>query len=131
MKGFKEFLMRGNLIELAVAVIIGGAFNAVVKSFTDLLMDILGRIGGVPDFSSVSIAGIALGAFLSATFAFVLTATVVYFGVVLPYNKMSSLRKKDEPEVAASAEDLLGEIRDLLMEQTARSRGGADNPPLA
>jgi large conductance mechanosensitive channel len=124
MKGFKEFLMRGNLIELAVAVIIGGAFNAVVKSFTDLLMDILGRIGGVPDFSSVSVAGIALGAFLSALFAFVLTATVVYFGIVLPYNKLASLRKKDEPEAAASMEDLLAEIRDLLQEQNNRFGNG-------
>jgi large conductance mechanosensitive channel len=124
MKGFKEFLMRGNLIELAVAVIIGGAFNAVVKSFTDLLMDILGRIGGVPDFSSVSVAGIALGAFLSALFAFVLTATVVYFGIVLPYNKLASLRKKDEPDAAASTEDLLAEIRDLLQEQNNRFGNG-------
>ena len=123
MKGFKEFLMRGNLIELAVAVIMGTAFNSVVKSFTDLLLDILGRIGGRPDFSSVSIAGIALGAFLSSLFAFVLTATVVYFGIVLPYNKMASLRKKDEPEAAASSEDLLGEIRDLLKEQNARAGG--------
>ncbi|HET9648438.1 MAG TPA: large conductance mechanosensitive channel protein MscL [Microlunatus sp.] len=128
MKGFKEFLMRGNLIELAVAVIIGGAFNAVVKAFTDLLMDILGRIGGVPDFSSVSVAGIALGAFLSALFAFVLTATVVYFGIVLPYNKLAELRKKDEPDVAASTEDLLAEIRDLLKAQA--NPPGNQNPQL-
>ncbi len=124
MKGFKEFLMRGNLIELAVAVIIGGAFNAVVKSFTDVLMDIIGKIVGVPDFSGASVAGINLGAFLSAVFAFVLTALVVYFGIVLPYNRLAELRKKDEPEVAASAEDLLGEIRDLLKEQNARTGGG-------
>jgi large conductance mechanosensitive channel len=130
MKGFKEFLMRGNLIELAVAVIMGTAFNSVVKSFTDLLLDILGRIGGRPDFSSVSIAGIALGAFLSSLFAFVLTATVVYFGIVLPYNKMASLRKKDEPEAAASSEDLLGEIRDLLKEQNARAAGGGNTPQI-
>ena len=127
MKGFRDFLMRGNLIELAVAVIIGGAFNSVVKSFTDLLMDILGRIGGVPDFSSVSIAGIALGAFLSSVFAFVLTGFVVYFGIVLPYNKLADLRKKNEPEVAASSEDLLAEIRDLLKEQNA----GRGTPPQA
>ena len=128
MRGFKEFLMRGNLIELAVAVIIGGAFNAVVKSFTDLLMDVLGRIVGVPNFSGAVLFGINLGAFLSAVFAFVLTALVIYFGVVMPYNKMASLRKKDEPEVAASTEDLLGEIRDLLKEQNARA-GGSGNPP--
>jgi large conductance mechanosensitive channel len=126
MKGFKEFLMRGNLIELAVAVIMGTAFNSVVKSFTDLLLDILGRIGGRPDFSSVSVAGIALGAFLSSLFAFVLTAMVVYLGIVVPYNKLADLRKKDEPEAAASTEDLLGEIRDLLKEQNAGTTGSGD-----
>ena len=128
MKGFKEFLMRGNLIELAVAVIMGTAFNAVVKSFTDLLLDVLGRIGGRPDFSTVSVAGISLGAFLSSVFAFVLTAVVIYFGVVLPYNKLAAIRKTDEPEVAASTEDLLAEIRDLLKEQNARAGG---TPPQA
>ena len=128
MKGFKEFLMRGNLIELAVAVIMGTAFNAVVKSFTDLLLDILGRIGGRPDFSSVSIAGISLGAFLSSTFAFVLTAVVIYFGLVLPYNRLAAIRKTDEPDVAASTEDLLAEIRDLLKEQNAQAGG---TPPQA
>src|SRR6476469_3581327 len=128
MKGFKEFLMRGNLIELAVAVIMGTAFNAVVKSFTDLLLDILGRIGGRPDFSSVSIAGISLGAFLSSVFAFVLTSVVIYFGVVLPYNRLAAIRKADEPEVAASNEDLLAEIRDLLKEQNGWS---GSTPPHA
>jgi large conductance mechanosensitive channel len=126
MKGFRDFLMRGNLIELAVAVIMGTAFNSVVKSFTDVLLDIIGRIGGKPDFSRASIAGISLGAFLSALFAFVLTAVVVYFAIVLPYNKLASLRKTDEPEVAASTEDLLGEIRDLLKEQNERAVGGGN-----
>jgi large conductance mechanosensitive channel len=114
MKGFRDFLLRGNLIELAVAVIIGTAFAAVVKAFTDILLDIIGKIGGQPDFSRVSVAGIGLGPFLSALFAFVLTGLVLYFLVVLPYNKLSNVRKKDEPEVPASSEDLLAEIRDLL-----------------
>jgi large conductance mechanosensitive channel len=74
------------------------------------------------------VAGIALGAFLSSVFAFVLTAFVIYFGVVLPYNKLAALRKTDEPEVAASTEDLLGEIRDLLREQNERAGG---TPPQA
>jgi large conductance mechanosensitive channel len=122
MKGFKEFLMRGNLIELAVAVIIGGSFNTVVKTFTDLLMDVIGRFGAVPDFSKTSVAGISVGAFLSAVLAFVLTAFIVYFFVVLPYNRLSNLRKKDQPEVAASTEDLLAEIRDILREQQSSGR---------
>ena len=121
MKGFREFLMRGNLVELAVAVIMGTVFAAVVKAFTDMIMDVIGKFGGVPDFSSASIAGISVGAFLSALLTFVLTALVVYFGVIIPYNKMAEITKKGDPEVAASTEDLLAEIRDLLREQNRRS----------
>ena len=121
MKGFKEFLMRGNLIELAVAVVIGTAFAAVVTAFTGMIMDIIGKFGGVPDFSSTSIAGIGVGRFLTAALTFLLTAAVVYFLVVLPYNKVSGRLKQqaDQPEAApaVTAEDLLTEIRDLLREQ--------------
>lgn len=119
MKGFKAFLMRGNLVELAVAVIIGTAFAAVVKAFTDILLDVVGLVGGQPDFSHVSIGGISLGAFLSTLFAFVLTGFVLYAFVVVPYNKLTTLRKSDEPAVAASTEDLLAEIRDLLRDRSA------------
>ena len=118
--GFKEFLLRGNLVELAVAVIMGTTFGAVVTAFTAMLMDIIGKVGGVPDFSSTSVAGISVGAFLTALLTFVLTAAVVYLFVVTPYNKFSELRKQEQPEVAASAEDLLGEIRDLLRDQAGK-----------
>jgi large conductance mechanosensitive channel len=118
--GFKEFLLRGNLVELAVAVIMATSFGAVVKSFTDLLLDVIGKVGGVPDFSQVSIVGISLGAFLSALLAFLLTGFVVYFFVITPYNKFSDLRKKEDPAAAASTEDLLAEIRDLLKAQNER-----------
>lgn len=121
MKGFREFLLRGNLVELATAVIMGTVFAAVVKAFTDMIMDVIGKFGGVPDFSSVSVGGIAVGAFLSALLTFVLTATVVYFLVIVPYNNFSEITTKDEPEVAASSEDLLAEIRDLLREQNRRA----------
>ncbi len=66
MKGFRDFLLRGNLIELAVAVIMGTVFAAVVKSFTDMIMDIIGLFGGVPDFSQAHRRRINVGAFLSA-----------------------------------------------------------------
>ncbi len=124
MKGFRDFLLRGNLIELAVAVIMGTVFAAVVKSFTDMIMDIIGKFGGVPDFSSTSIYGIGVGAFLSALLTLVLTGAVVYFFIVIPYNKFSEITKKDDPDVAASSEDLLAEIRDLLKAQNDRQ-----NPP--
>ena len=87
--GFKEFLLRGNLVELAVAVIMATSFGAVVKSFTDLLLDVIGKLGGVPDFSKASLLGISFGAFLSALLAFLLTGFVVYFFVITPYNKFS------------------------------------------
>jgi large conductance mechanosensitive channel len=118
--GLKDFLLRGNLIELAVAVIMGTTFGAVVKAFTDLLLDVIGRFFGTPNFSQVAVAGINLGAFLSALFTFVLTGLVIYFFVITPYNRFSEITKKDEPGVAASAEDLLAEIRDLLKEQAGK-----------
>lgn len=117
MKGFREFLLRGNLVELAVAVIMGTVFAAVVKSFTDMLMDVVGLFGGVPDFSGTQVGGVNVGAFLSSVLTFVLTALVIYFLVVIPFNKFSEITKKDDPDVAASTEDLLAEIRDLLKEQ--------------
>lgn len=118
--GLKDFLLRGNLIELAVAVIMGTTFGAVVKAFTDVLMDVIGKFGGVPDFSNAAVAGINVGAFLSALLAFVLTGIVLYFFVVTPYNKYAEITKPDEPEVAASTEDLLAEIRDLLKAQAEK-----------
>ena len=120
MKGFREFLLRGNLVELAVAVIMGTVFAAVVKAFTDMIMDLVGLFGGVPNFSNTSIGGINVGPFLSAVLTFLLTAAVVYFLVVIPFNKFAEITKKDDPEVAASIEDLLAEIRDLLKEQGER-----------
>ena len=121
--GFRDFLLRGNLIELAVAVIIGGAFGSVVTSFTKILTDLIGLIFHVPDFSATSIGGVSVGAFINAVLAFVLTAAVLYFGVVTPYNRLSARLKAAEEQPAAApavkAEDLLTEIRDLMREQAA------------
>lgn len=114
MKGFKEFLLRGNLIQLAVAFIMGGVFAAVVKTFTDVMLDIIGKIFGTPDFSSVSVAGVSIGAFLAALVSFVLTALVVYLFVVLPYNKFEERRKAGDEPTDPTSEELLTEIRDLL-----------------
>lgn len=119
--GFRDFLMRGNLVELAVAVIIGTAFAAVVKAFTGLIMDIIGKFGGVPDFSSTSVYGISVGVFITALLSFVLTAAVVYWLVVIPFNTISARLKKEEDQTeaapAVTSEDLLTEIRDLLRNQ--------------
>ena len=114
MKGFKDFLLRGNLIELAVAFIMGTVFAAVVEAFTKIVLDVLGLIVQVEGLSETTVVGINIGNFLTALVTFLLTALVLYFAVVMPYNRLSAIRKQDEPEKAASAEDLLAEIRDLL-----------------
>lgn len=119
MKGFKEFLLRGNLVELAVAFIMAASFAAVVESFTAMIMDAIGKLGGMPDFSSVSIAGIAVGPFLTALVAFVLMAAVVYFAIVRPYQALRDRMAKDEEAAPAAptSEELLSEIRDLLKQK--------------
>ncbi len=118
MKGFRDFLLRGNLIELAVAFIMGTVFAAVVEAFTKIVLDLLGLIVRVEGLSDTTVVGINVGNFLTALVTFVLTASVLYVAVVVPYNRLSTLRKNDEPEQSASAEDLLAEIRDLLRART-------------
>lgn len=120
MTGFKDFLMRGNLIDLAVAVIIGGAFGAVVATFTQVVLDVVGLIGGNPDFSSAHLGPILVGPFINAVVAFVIVAAIIYFAIIKPVDALKSRRRQvEEPvEVAApTTEDLLVEIRDLLKAQ--------------
>ena len=125
MKGFRDFLMRGNLVELAVAVIMGTAFAAVVKAFTGMITDVIGKFGGKADFSSTSVYGISIGVFVTALLSFVLTAAVVYWLVVVPYNKVSArleaLQEQPDSAPAVTSEDLLTEIRDLLRQQAEGS----------
>jgi large conductance mechanosensitive channel len=117
MKGFKDFLMRGNLVELAVAFVIGAAFATVVKAFTEMFMDILGKLGGTPDFSNWAPGGVKVGAFITAVIAFVIVAFIIYFFVVKPYEALRE-RMKEEADDAAdepdAAVELLREIRDEL-----------------
>ena len=96
----------------------GMVFAAVVEAFTKIVLDVLGLIVQVEGLSETTVVGINVGNFLTALLTFVLTAVVLYFAVVVPYNRLSAIRKKDEPEKAASAEDLLAEIRDLLRART-------------
>jgi large conductance mechanosensitive channel len=117
MKGFKDFLLRGNLIDLAVAFIMAAAFGAVVTSFTQLIMDIIGKLGAQPDFSAVAIAGVNVGTFITAAVAFLIMSAVVYFGIVKPYEMFKKLGAKEPaPDEAGepTSEELLSEIRDLL-----------------
>ncbi|HEY8135540.1 MAG TPA: large conductance mechanosensitive channel protein MscL [Candidatus Limnocylindrales bacterium] len=98
LKEFRDFLLRGNVIDLAVAVVIGGAFGAVVTSFVgDVLTPLLGLIG-VPDFSTLAIttpggAVIAYGLFLNALISFVLIAAAIFFFVIKPLNSLEKRRQ--------------------------------------
>ncbi|MDR1710776.1 MAG: large conductance mechanosensitive channel protein MscL [Propionibacteriaceae bacterium] len=121
-KGFKDFLLRGNLIDLAVAFILGAAFGNVVTAFTQIIMDVIGLIGGNPNFDTVTIGPINVGKFITALVSFVIMAAIVYFGVVRPYQFVTALVKKEAEGDAAPAptqEELLTEIRDLLANATA------------
>jgi large conductance mechanosensitive channel len=117
MKGFRDFLMRGNLIELAVAFIMAAAFGAVVTTFTQLVMDVIGMLGGQPDFSGVTLpGGVNIGRFITAIISFVIMAAVVYFGIVKPYEAVKNRLTKPAADEsgAPTTEELLEEIRDLL-----------------
>jgi large conductance mechanosensitive channel len=120
MQGFKEFVLKGNLVELAVAFIMGTAFAAVVTEFSGVLLSFIGKVGGEPDFSEVSLVGVNVGLFLNALLAFVIIALVLYFFVVTPYNKaLEHFKSKDEDEVVKTDDLLvLEEIRDLLASRT-------------
>ena len=120
LQDFKDFIMRGNVIDLAVAFIIGVAFTAVITSLTDdILLQIVAAIVGEPDFSSLTIglgdAEIFYGSFLTAVINFLIIAAVL-FAVIKGVSAMSKLRKQQEAEadVVLTELDLLTEIRDEL-----------------
>ena len=120
MSGFKNFLLRGNLVELAVALIMALAFTAIVTATVDLIMWLIGKIGGQPDFSGWTPGGLAFGAWVTAVISFVIIAAVVYFLIVMPYTRAKE-KYFPSPE-PGTPEDvkLLQEIRDLLATQQGR-----------
>jgi len=118
MSGFKKFLLQGDLVSLAVAFIIGGAFATVVSAFVTVVMDVIGKAGGSPNFSSYQPGGVHVGAFITALVAFVILAAVVYFFVVVPYTKAKERFFPTPPSAEGeTTEGLLAEIRDLLAAQ--------------
>ena len=122
LKGFRDFLAQGNVIDLAVAVIIGAAFTQVVTALTDsVLMPLISALVGSPnfdDFAKITFNGneIAFGVLLTAVVNFLLVAAAVYFFIVTPMNKLIALRKREEEDAEETPEDiaLLREIRDAL-----------------
>lgn len=117
----REFLMRGNVIDLAVAVVIGVAFGAIVTSFTnDILMQVIAAVGGQPDFSSLTFTigdgVIRYGSFLNAVVNFVIIGTAMFF-VVKATSSLYRRRAAEDAAVEATEISLLAEIRDLLRDR--------------
>jgi len=127
LKGFKDFLMRGNVVDLAVAVVVGAAFGLLVKGFLDgLINPLIAAVAGKPNLDKVGVftvnhAHFSVGLFLTPLVNFVIISAAIYFVVVMPLNKLAERRARGvEPETQAPSEEiaLLTEIRDAL-----RARG--------
>lgn len=99
-KGFKEFILKGNVVDMAVGVVIGVAFGNVVSSLVaDIITPFIGAFGGTPDFSSLSFtinhSRFAIGSFFNALFSFLTISAVIYFFVVVPMNRLLKKMKGD------------------------------------
>lgn len=123
--GFKEFVMRGNVIDLAVAVVIGAAFNTVVERVVESIVNPVISVFFQADSLDTALmipigdSHIAIGAFIGALINFIIIAAVVYFAFVLPMNKARARRAVDE-DVPPTQEELLTQIRDLLQTQQTK-----------
>jgi large conductance mechanosensitive channel len=117
-KGFRDFILRGNVVDLAVAVVIGAAFGAVITAFVaDIITPLIAAIFGQPDFSALTFtingSKFLYGSFINAVVSFVLIAAAVYFVVVVPMNKMAERRARGQaPEDATTKQcpECLSEI---------------------
>jgi len=124
MKGFRDFVMRGNVVDMAVGIVIGAAFGAVVTALVDSFINPLiklvaggGKVGG-----TFTVNGVVFdwGAFISAVIYFLLVAAVIYFFVVLPVNKLRErVMKGDSPAEPPEDIQLLAEIRDELKQRNS------------
>jgi len=118
LKGFREFISKGNVVDLAVGVVIGGAFTLVVTTFTtNVLMAFIGAVFGQPNFDSITLGlgergVIEYGKFLTALVNFLLVAAAIYFLVVLPINKLRE--RRDKPEDEKSNEERIIELLEQI-----------------
>ena len=136
--GFKDFVARGNVVELAVAVVIGAAFSKVVTAVVDgFINPLVAAIFGKHDLKNVwnfpiNSAHFSIGSILDALLNFLLTAAAIYFVIIVPVNALAARRKRgEEPEPAAPPEDvlLLQEIRNLLAERLTPAGPTGTTPP--
>lgn len=120
MKGFRDFILRGNVVDLAVGVMVGAAFSAVINSLVkDLMTPLIAAIIHQPDFSKMVFfihgSQFLYGDFINALVSFLIIATTIYFFVVVPMNKLQArFRGTPEAPKKSNEEKLLEEIRDLL-----------------
>ncbi|GAB5601832.1 large conductance mechanosensitive channel protein MscL [Thermus sp. FJN-A] len=125
LRGFKDFLMRGNVVDLAVAVVIGGAFGQVVNSLVaDVLTPLLGTLGGVPDFSAWKLGPLGMGKFLNAVANFVVVAAAIYFLVVVPMREVQNRLKREEraaPPAPPEPPEEVKLLREILLELRKRA----------
>jgi len=118
LKGFGQFLMRGNVVDLAVAVVIGGAFGAIVTALVkDLITPLIAAIFGKPDFSAIAFevnnSQFLIGNFINAVVAFVLVAAAIYFFVVVPMNSITTrFTKPEEAPKLKECPECLSDIPD-------------------
>jgi large conductance mechanosensitive channel len=115
MKGFRKFLFRGNLIDLAVAVVIGVAFNAVIQALiADLITPLIAAIGGQPNFGKLSFtlnkSHFLYGSFINALLAFVIIAAVIYFIVVAPVSKIIARTSRQEEATERECPECLNKV---------------------
>lgn len=137
LKGFKDFILRGNVVELAVAVVIGSAFTAIVTAFsTHLINPLIASLGGA-DVSGLGFyirqgneaTFMDFGAVLTAVLNFLIVAAIVYFILIVPMNKLDEIQRRlkgvdeasDEKAPASIEAELLTEIRDLLRKQNGQT----------
>ncbi len=103
LNGFKQFILKGNVVDLAVGVVIGVAFGSLVSALVkDIITPFIGVFGGVPDFSSITLtvnrSKFLVGDFINALLSFIIISAVIYFFVVVPMNKLISITKKEKAE---------------------------------
>lgn len=115
MGGFKKFLLRGNIVDLAVAVVVGVAFNAVVHALiNDLITPLIGSAGGVPDFSSLQFtfhkSHFHYGSFINAALSFLVMAAVIYYFVVVPANRITALATRNQATTEHPCPECLSDI---------------------
>lgn len=137
LKGFREFILRGNVVDLAVGVVIGAAFTAIVTALTDNFVYPLIAVFGDPEVGGLAFqlrpgneaTTIDLSAIITAAINFLLVAAVIYFFIVMPMNKFSEAQKRrqgvEEETIDPTETELLAEIRDLLVKANGSDSSGA------